>query len=197
MKLLNKQEKREHAVELAKRWGGGEKWVKHYERDEYVEVEHDGRKYYICIVKPSIRSEFWYDDEYESPLNGDPEHDKAFFIADNMRWKFKDFGIAEWMEEERQLEERGFCSGRHLDEPFLAVWPNEDGDRCYPYFFGHRDDIELNERCGMVRVPMTAKDREQLAAIFDAERERFRKRLEMYWKRYSDKVWACGYWANR
>ena len=31
----------------------------------------------------------------------------------------------------------------------------------------------------------------------DNQRDKFYKRLNTYWKRYSDKVCAHGYWANR
>lgn len=36
-----------------------------------------------------------------------------------------------------------------------------------------------------------------LKKIDDATRERYRKRLASYWKRYSDKVYISTYWANR
>lgn len=192
MELMDKERKAEHARSLADKWGGKESWVKFYmTRYEYVDVDGE---HVIEIERPSIRSEFWYDDEYDSPLTDDEEQRKAYFIAENMRWQFKDFGLAEWDECERQLAEIGCCTGLHLSEPFLGVWP--DG-QCYPHFFGDDERIRLDEARGMTRIPMTAEQIDGLREVLDGQRAKFEKRLNTYWKRYSDKVCARGYWANR
>lgn len=197
MKLMDKAEKREHAEKLADKWEcrtpeKREKWVRYYEGcGEYLDM---GDGHIVEIEKPSIKSEFWYDDERDSPLTDDEEQRKRYFIAENMRWQFKDFGLAEWDECERQLEEIGCCTGRHLSEPFLAVWP--DG-QCYPHFFGDEGSIKLDEARGMTRIPMTRGQIDGLREVVDGQRAKFGKRLNTYWKRYGDKVCAHGYWANR
>lgn len=60
MKLMDMQEKRAHAEELAEKWGCGtegqrEKWVKHYMRDDYLDLDGE---HVIEIEKPRVRSEF-------------------------------------------------------------------------------------------------------------------------------------------
>ena len=197
MKLMDKASKAEHAERLADKWECRTeeqrgKWVKYYMGcGEYLDFDGE---HVIEIEKPSIRSEFWYDDEYDSPLTDDPEQRKRYFMAENMRWQFKDFGLSEWDECERQLAEIGCCTGRHLSEPFLAVWPSGE---CYPVFFYDFDYAHIDEARGMSRIPMTAEQIDGLREVIDNQRSKFEKRLETYWKRYGDKVSAHGYWANR
>lgn len=197
MKLMDKEQKRAHAEQLADKWGCSTqeqrvKWVKYYEGCfDYVDVDGE---HVIKVEKPSIRSEFWYDDEYESPLGGDEAQRKAYFVNENMRHQFKDYGLAEWLECRERLEQGGCCTGLYLYEPFLGVWP--DG-QCYPHFFEDPDYTRINEANGMTRIPMTDGQIAKLAEIMDGQRDKFAKRLEIYWKRYGDKVSAYGYWANR
>ena len=197
MKLMTKTEKRAHAEKLADRWEcrtpeRREKWVRFYEGcGEYLDM---GDRHIVEIEKPHVKSEFWYDDEYDSPLTDDPEQRKAYFMAANMDTQFKDFGLAAWDKCNRDLEEIGCCTGRYLSEPFLAVWPSGE---CYPHFFYDRDFAHIDEARGMVRIPMTVEQIDGLREVMDGQRAKFQKRLETYWKRYSDKVCAHGYWANR
>ena len=196
MELMTKAEKRAHAEKLADRWEcrtpeQREKWVRYYMRDDYLDFDGE---HVVEIEKPSIRSEFYYDDEYSSPLTDDPEQRRRYFMAANMDTQFKDFGLAAWDEGNRQMDEGRWVSGRHLSEPFLAVWPSGD---CYPHFFYDRDFAHIDEARGMVRIPMTAEQIDGLREVMDGQRAKFEKRLNTYWKRYGDKVCAHGYWANR
>lgn len=196
MEIMDKASKRAHAERLADKWDcrtgeQREKWVKHYMRDDYLAIDGE---HVVTLDRPSIRSEFWYDDEYDSPLTDDPEQRRRYFMAENLRWEFKDFGLAEWDECERQLAEIGCCTGRHLSEPFLAVWPSGE---CYPVFFYDYDCKHIDEARGMSRVPMTPEQIDGLRAVLEGQRAKYEKRLATYWKRYGDKVSAHGYWANR
>ena len=196
MELMAKAEKRAHAEKLADKWECRtrerfEKWVGHYMRDDYLDM---GGGHVVEIERPHIKSEFWYDDEYDSPLTDDEGQRKAYFIAENMRYQFKDYGLAEWDRCNEELANGGWCSGRHLSEPFMAVWPSGE---CYPVFFYDRDYAHIDEARGMVRIPMPAEQIDGLREVLDGQRAKFEKRLETYWKRYSDKVCAHGYWANR
>ncbi len=196
MKLMDKAEKRAHAEKLADKWGCRtpeqfERWVKHYMRDDYLDIDGE---HVIEIEKPHVKSEFWYDDEYDSPLTDDEGQRRAYFMAANMDTQFKDFGLAEWDRCNRDLEEIGCCTGRYLSEPFLAVWPSGE---CYPHFFYDRDYLRMDEARGMTRIPMTAEQIDGLREVMDGQRAKFEKRLGTYWKRYGDKVCAHGYWANR
>ena len=197
MKLMDRAEKRAHAEKLADRWEcrtaeKREKWVRFYEgRAEYVDM---GDGHVVGIEKPSIRSEFWYDDERESPLTDDPEQRRAYFVRENMSTQFKDFGLADWDECNRKMDAGGWVPGNHLREPFMAVWPSGE---CYPVFYYDRDFERIDEARGMERVPMTAEQIDGLREIMDGQRAKFERRLGTYWKRYSDKVCAHGFWANR
>ena len=196
MKVMDKASKRAHAEKLADRWGcktyeQREKWVKHYMRDDYLDFDGE---HVVELERPSVKSEFYYDDEYDSPLTDDAEQRRAYFMAENMRRQFKDFGLAEWDKCTRDLEERGCCTGRYLSEPFLAVWPSGE---CRPHFFYDRDFLEIDEKRGMVKIPMTAEQIDGLRAVVDNQRAKFEKRLVTYWKRYGHNVSAHGYWANR
>lgn len=196
MKIMDKASKRAHAEKLTDKWGcktdeQREKWVRHYMRDDYLDL--DG-VHVIELEKPSIKSEFYYDDEYDSPLTDDPEQRKRYFMAENMRRQFKDFGLAEWDEGNRKMDEGQWVSGRHLSEPFLAVWPSGE---CYPVFFYDRDYAHIDDARGMTRIPMTSEQIDGLRDVMEGQRAKFEKRLGTYWKRYGDKVSAHGYWANR
>ena len=197
MKLMDKAEKRAHAEKLADKWEcrtpeKRAKWVKYYEGcGEYLDM---GDGHVVEIEKPSIKSEFWYDDEYDSPLTDDDAQRKSYFITENMRWQFKDFGLAEWDEGNAKIERGEWVSGNHLREPFLAVWPSGE---CNPTFFYSRDYEHIDEARGMARIPLTAEQIDGLREVLDGQRAKFEKRLETYWKRYGDKVCAHGYWANR
>ena len=136
----------------------------------------DTGKYYLNVGdKPGIESQMWYDDETEGP---DASKFEAF-RAYNLRGKRLDFEEAT---ENRQIwvyvnythdrtggKLMGWTTSRHGEEPHHLG----------AYHLATDDDI------------MAIK--QGLAAI----RAAYEKRLKTYWKRYSHKVHASGYWANR
>ena len=134
--------------------------------------------YYLNIGdKPSIDSTLYYDDETEGPDASKFEAFKAY----NMRNKRFDLDelIANgrgniWVYTNYTNDRTGGklkgWSTTHWDEE-----PRHLGD----YHKATDDDI--------------AAIRQGLAA----QKAAFEKRLATYWKRYSNKVHASGYWANR
>ncbi len=191
MHLMDKAEKTAYAEKLADRWGDRERWTKYYMQRDYIAFD-DG--VVVEVDRPHIESDIYFDDETPDPLGDTEESKKAGFFRHNLRYCFKDFGIDEWRRCEADLADHGCCCGWHVSKPFIAVWP--DG-QASPRFLGHEDDFKDDERRGMVRRPMTAEERGQLEAIIDGLRDKYVKRLETYWKRYSDHIYSHGYWANR
>lgn len=179
------------------------------ERDAYVEVTERPRDwdYYkkfdlievgcgnvIRVDRSSIENEIWYDDETPDPFGENDERKRECFYEYNIKYRFKDFGFTEWMEERDRLAAHGYCSGRFLERPVIVVWP--DGP-CSVRMLAYRDDMEWERARGAEFVEM---DDEQLASFIDIMtklRERYIKRLDTYWKRYQNKIWSRGYWANR
>lgn len=191
MHLMDKKEKKAHVEMLVakERESRRDSWRRYYMGKEYIQFDCG----VIEVDKQGITSEFWYDDEYESPLSDDPEQRKAYFVDRNAR-SFNDFGLSEWRECRKALESGRACSGRYLPRPLVAMWPS---GQCYPVFMVDREWMEHDRRRGMVTVEMTDDELEQLGSIIDGMKARYMKRLETYWKRYGDKVSAYGYWANR
>lgn len=177
------------------------------ERKAYIEATYDekNRDYaktfdYIAVgdgniirvKRPGIMRDIWYDDETPHPFGPDGSRKHEAFIAHNMA-NFDDMGVARWMEAREQLRTRGCCTGAFITRPRLEK-PSWDSGWLYatlalfdgyPYHepapVGELDDAQMDE----------------LAAIMEELRGRYLKRLESYWKRYGDKVYARGYWAMR
>lgn len=189
MKLMNTQERADYVEQRAVGLTASQR--KHlFRRYEYIDA---GDGVVIGWRKPTIQNTVFYDDEQPDPFGPDDERKKEAFIAYNMRY-FDDFGISRWLECERDLAERGCCSGDHLSEPYLHVWP---GECAVPTFFEHDDVRERLIANGMRPVLMSDEDREVLIAIVDGFREKFRKRLESHYRRYPDKIHSSGYWGDR
>lgn len=136
-------------------------------------------EYYLNIgdAKPTIDSDLWYDDETEGPDASKFEAFKAY----NMRGKR--FSLEELAENGRTqiwiytnyTRDR---SGGKLKGWSTTHW-DEEPRHLGEYHRATDDDI------------MAIK--QGLAAMKAA----YEKRLATYWKRYSNKVHAAGYWANR
>lgn len=57
------------------------------------------------------------------------------------------------------------------------------------YFFDGRDDEIIR--------PLRDDEKEVIEAALNERKAKFIKRLKTYWKRYSNKVFVRGYWADR
>ena len=188
MKLLNSQEKADHVDRMPEARSASAH--KHYLRNyEYIEYENAGVKHVIAWDKPRIQNEIWYDDECKWEA----------FRNRNMRYQFNDFGIGRWLDDQRSLEVSGFCSGDHLEEPYIRTWPDNRSctEEAVPVFNERAYDREHLIERGMVPVAMGEDDRNALIEIIDGLKDGFEQRLARYFKRYPDKVVSRGYWANR
>ena len=166
------------------------------ERVDIIEFDHEGQKRRIYIGRPSIESTLWYDDEGESPLSDDPSKRFDGFAAYNMRYNFNDFNSKKWQREMTYWKEHGCCSAAALEHPVITLDEARDGRYrdTRPKFFDYRHFGETDEEPQHV---MTDEELKELLAIIAELEERYMKRLRTYWKRYSDHVYAMGYWANR
>lgn len=134
--------------------------------------------YYINIGdKPSIDSTMWYDDETEGP---DASKFEAF-RAYNMRGKRFD------------LDE---LTSSRLGEVYIYTNYTRDrtGGKLKGWLVAHNG--EEPRHVGDFQLA-TADDIMAIKQGLAEMKAAYEKRLATYWKRYSNKVHAAGYWANR
>lgn len=170
------------------------------ERDE----KHYLRTYrYACIGldvvefdRPAISSTMYHDDETEGP-----SHTFEAFRAYNMRY-FSDYGYKDWLQSREDMRKHGCCLGCFPCHPYMI---SKDGKGRPVFRFGDwdtegdADKFNANhdpERYGVAHE-MSELELKQFAEAVDELKADFEKRLRTYWKRYSDKVHASGYWAWR
>ena len=135
--------------------------------------------YYLNIgdAKPTIDSDLWYDDETEGPDASKFEAFKAY----NMRGKR--FDLDELIESGRRNIWVYTNYTRDQSDGKLKSWSTTHWDEEPRHLGEYRkatDDDIIAIRQGLAEIKAD-----------------FEKRLAMYWKRYSNKVHARGYWANR
>jgi len=134
--------------------------------------------YYINIgVKPSIDSTMWYDDETEGP---DASKFEAF-RAYNMRGKRFD------------LDELA-ANGRSNVWVYTNYTNDRTGGKLKGWSTTHWD--EEPRHLGDYHKA-TDDDIMAIKQGLAEMKAAYEKRLATYWKRYSNKVHAAGYWANR
>lgn len=138
----------------------------------------DMGNYYLDIgdSKPTIDSDLWYDDETDGP---DASKFEAF-RAYNMRGKR--FDLDEVTEGTRKVYIYGKYTTDRTNGKLKGWLTARIGDE--PTHVG-----EYREA--------TADDIMAIKQGLSEIQQDFEKRLKTYWKRYSNKVHARGYWANR
>lgn len=167
---------------------------------EHDVIKADG--FNIEVRKPSIQNTVYYDDEYENPLKGTEEHRKDVWKRVNMS-RMEDFRYDDWKECELQLAQYGCCRGDHLDKPYVLVGKDYAGReevivRFMACYQTRLDDQErMCGRMGFEKRELEEDEVWKLAGCLEKLRKAYDKRLDTYWKRYSDKVHASGYWAWR
>lgn len=137
----------------------------------------DTGAYYLNVGdKPSIDSTMWYDDETASP-----EENFETFRAYNMRGKRFD------------LDEL-IANGRSNIWVYTNYTRDRSGGKLKGWTTTHWDEEprHLGEYHRATDDDIMAI-RQGLSEMKSA----YEKRLATYWKRYSHKVHAAGYWANR
>jgi hypothetical protein len=162
----------------------GQQWVKRDGTPDEKMVQHCiksglyvqvGDTFIHCgSKKPSIESQMWYDDETDGP-------DASKFAA------FRNYNIRSSLQpmlENDSNKEIWITTHWHNDRTggkMLSITTKRWGDlpRSGELRKATQQEIDLANEARK----MTNAD--------------YEKRLLMYWKRYSDKVHASGYWANR
>ena len=172
---------------------------------EEAGIEYSNRKMYFkagdgtvcCIEKPNIVSTVWYDDECADPLGNTDKSRWNGFVYYNMRqWDSYTY-IDEWIQDEEYLKKNGCCCGRHASVPVLRKF-SDNGAWVIDFYRRDDDDYmvkKAEEKYGS--RPLTDEEVAAIPDLYVAMAKTFGKRLENYWKRYSDKVGSRGYWADR
>ena len=149
------------------------KMVRHsLESGKYVKI--DDRFVCVCDLKPSITKTIWYDDETEGP-----EANYQNFLQVN-KHNFPSY----WE-----------LMHRYEDPLYIRVrfWNDKTDGRIATLEYipkYHQENAEL------IR-PVTPEDLEKINAAVEEVRQDYKKRLDTYWKKYSNQVSSRGYWVNR
>lgn len=200
MRLLSKEEVKERAqkfsfVKNAKDEKEREQWMKFYLTDsDYIDIYG----HLLSINRPRIDHVIYFDDTLPDPLR-DGVDKRAVFMDENLEMNFTDFGIEEWKAQMKDLHESGSCCGGYLTEPFYLYNIDErKDDACVGIRFTY-DNYERRVGLpkGCARAPLTQQDIDELEAIVNQLKEKYVARLDRYYKRFSDKIYASGYWADR
>lgn len=137
----------------------------------------------ISFEKPSIHRDMYYDDETPRP-----ETDFDSWKQYN-KFYSRFYRLQEWKSDIESYKLFGCCSGRLLTSPAYKRYPGYTSEvELYRSGWEYSDDgyIFLNEK----------ETAEYLKIMEDLEKE-YDKRLETYYKKYSNKIYSVGYWANR
>jgi hypothetical protein len=125
----------------------------------------------VCDSKPSIQNVMYYDDETEGP-----EHNKENFIAYNTRYSMPELCDSNKYRYFIQKEYYGQTTEKLAGMVVIRKWDDEPK--------------------GTIRE-LTTDDIKEINAGIEEVRTDYMKRLENYYKRYSDKITSCGYWRDR
>ena len=171
---MNINEIKELTELLAKTWNNGAKMIDYcLKSSKYIVI--DNMFVDACKSKPSISKTLWYSDVTEGP--------EANFL------NFKELNHRNNMP--RLLGMR--CSFDCMQELYLMVHYSNDktGGRLVSLVY----DVE-NSSLPLIRK-VTESELEKINAVIEEVRKEYDKRLESYYKKYSHKVTAEGYWADR
>ena len=139
--------------------------------NNYKYINIDGLWVNVCRSKPGIQNKMWYDDEMPNP-----GENKEMFIAYNIRsapGRFDNSRYKGWF-----ISNRWAQDGSTLTTITMQRFFNQSPPANYIREITQTEFDELNKAIDEVRAD-------------------YMKRLETYWKKYSDKVYSVGYLANR
>jgi len=154
---------------LEKQWNN-EGMVEHcLKSNKYIRIADKWLN--IGDKKPSIRKQFWFDDE--KPI---PEPTKELFIRQNLFLNGP---------EPYELTNR-------YHEPLVIIpnyWDDRTDFELCSLAYGNDSKGE--------QIEVTEEMLKKINKARDEIKQDFIKRLERYWKRYSKHVRTTGYWVNR
>lgn len=152
------------------------KWAKYYaENDNYYETEQ-GDILKLGDRLPLIESTMYYDDEFEAPECAFKNFEKY-----NMELQDQEFEL---------LKAEFFVRG---NKQVTALRPIADHVYCVSILTieGVRKDFTKKD------ILLSQEEIDLLNVEIEKNKEEYKKRLKIYWKKYQDKIFTCGYWANR
>lgn len=158
-------------------------------RNVYIQF-NDG--YVVEFRQSKIKSTMYYSDQYSAP-----EKDVESWIQYNMSHGWKHSRFKEWMEQEKELDETGCCSGAHtrmyLETKYNDLKTFVDlQTQLDPYRYTNKAD----EQEYFIRY-LTDEEQQEILEVYEEMKNEYIKRLNAYYKRYSHKIVTNGYWANR
>lgn len=169
--MLTQDQKDQIRQELLKVFNG-DAMIKHcMNSSKYIAI--DGGFIDVCDSKPKIDSTIYYNDEYKSPGNS-----KEVFMDYNMR------NAPETFDENNTRYELYAVRQYHSQENNILMQV-------------HVHDTFNNMRANHIVRKLSEVEIQQINAAIKEVQEHYKKRLETYYKKYSHKIYACGYWANR
>ena len=172
-KKTEKTSKERLTDELSEAWNGDESMIKHcLKSSKYVEI--GGSFVDVTEAKPSIENVLYYDDETEAP-----ENNFENFRAYNERLH---------MPSERQLRGRSFHGNGGL-KMVQQYTGQKEGLGLASLTYDDNPEGEYRD--------VSEEELEQINKGIREVQEDYTKRLKTYYKRYGDKVYTSGYWANR
>lgn len=185
-----------NAPETARqKWCTKDGWRKHYCGKDYLT---DEAGVVVMLDKPSIEKVVYYDDEYPNPLPSEDDKRKAYWM-ELILDRFDIFpGFSAWLKARDEWRKDGHTIGTFLELPWLD-WDTNRVPNSHLKFFKAPADMQWADVLpkGWQRRTLTEDEIAQLEEIHENMKARYIKRLETYWRRYSDKIMSCGYWANR
>ena len=167
-------------------------WTKYFMQFDYVFAAPDK---FVRISKPSIDSTLYYDDERPAPYEKESQKQGAF---NRYNWRnFNDYNYFDWKRERHELETKGCCSGLYIDQPYILT-PENNPEADGQFIFIDTERYNPNKiPTGHIKTEMTKSDIQDFEKILLVLKDQFQKRLDTYYKRYSDNIYSYGYWANR
>jgi hypothetical protein len=170
---MTKQEQQELKNLLSIEWNGSERMIQHcLKSSKYIHI--DNMYVDVCDAKPSIDSTLYYNDEYPDIGNS-----YETFINYNMK------------KAPRTYEK--FTRFSYYDDEKLVIIPqyctDKTGGRLCAVTYKNNDKNQY--------IEVTPELLEQINAAIEEVRADYKKRLDMYYKKYADKISSYGYWANR
>lgn len=180
--LLNEDETKEIAKKL---WDNDE-------MQKYIISKYDFYRFNDGLIielekvkKISIDKTFYYDDEFEAP-----EITEKNFINYNMK-NDPARGLENYLKEKESLFKNGCASGMYDYKNIYLITHYYNNDDVVDFnWFDEKDERYFK------RYLTNEEEKEFIKLMFE-RKEQYIDRLKKYFKKYSNKIYAMGYWANR
>lgn len=165
-------------AEALKYWNGDERMAKFITNSQKI-VELRGLFVQVCDRLPSISKSMYYDDETEGP----DRHSFDDFTAYNSRNLPDKFKLSEWW--------------RGDEWKLYIIQPRKNSRIASVQALTDNDVKRREEKHDYTMIEASEQDLKVINQAIEEVRQHYKKRLKTYWKKYKDKVYAVGYWANR